>query len=172
MDVWNYLLTHHEAIRNLLLAVAAVIGLPFLLWRTVIARHQTKAALRQAQTSEDNHVSDMFNKAIEQLGKVTENSEPHLELRLGGLYALEKLARNNEDYHPQIMEVLCAYVRMHSPRTIEVIEEVSDDRVELEEVICESHNADRIDVQVAMTIIGRRRTEFDSMKYLNLNNVM
>lgn len=174
MDAWNYLLTHHEAIRNLLLSLAAIIGLPFLFWRTVIASTQTKAALSQAQTSEDNHISDMFTKAIEQLGTTTQSGEPHIELRLGGLYALEKIAQNNEGYHNQIMEVLCAYVRMHAvkPETLGTEEfnvRVASGELEVTEGALSSP---RIDVQATMTIIGRRCiANDDESTPLNLQNV-
>jgi hypothetical protein len=36
-------------------------------------------------------------------------------VRLGGIYALERIARDSRDDHPQVMEVLTAYVREHAP---------------------------------------------------------
>jgi uncharacterized protein YjbI with pentapeptide repeats len=55
-------------------------------------------------------LTDRFTKAIEQLG------HPELDVRLGGIYALERIARDSKEDHPQVVEVLTAYVREHSPR--------------------------------------------------------
>jgi hypothetical protein len=54
-------------------------------------------------------ITERFTRAIDQLG----SSE--LDIRLGGIYALERIARDSPDDHPQVMEVLTAYVREHAP---------------------------------------------------------
>jgi uncharacterized protein YjbI with pentapeptide repeats len=46
--------------------------------------------------------------AIDQLASDT------LVVRLGGIYALERLAKGSVRDHPMVMEVLCAFVRAHS----------------------------------------------------------
>ncbi len=46
-----------------------------------------------------------------------EVTEPNLEVRIGGIYALERIARDNLDYHIQIMEILTAYVRENAKAT-------------------------------------------------------
>jgi hypothetical protein len=55
------------------------------------------------------HITERFTRAIDQLG----NAE--LDIRLGGIYALERVARDSKDDHPQVVEVLTAYVREHAP---------------------------------------------------------
>ncbi|QBX99552.1 pentapeptide repeat-containing protein [Rhodophyticola sp. CCM32] len=40
---------------------------------------------------------------------------PNMEVRIGAIYALERIARENLDFHVQIMEILCAYIRENSP---------------------------------------------------------
>lgn len=55
-------------------------------------------------------LTDRFTKAIEQLG------HKELDVRLGGIYALERIARDSKEDHPQVVEVLTAYVREHAPR--------------------------------------------------------
>lgn len=109
----------------------------------------------------------MFTKAIEQLGTTTSEGKPNIELRLGGLYALEKIAQNNQEYHPPIMEVLTSYLRLHSPRTIEI----NDEGDKLKEIIHSSENSTRTDIQVAIKIIGRRRVDFDSDQGIDLSNL-
>lgn len=65
---------------------------------------------QQAQALEtDRHrlENDTYVKAIEQLG------HDKMEVRLGAIYALERIAREAEDFdlHWSIMESLCAYIR-------------------------------------------------------------
>ena len=54
--------------------------------------------------------SQRFTKAIEQLGS------DKLDVRLGGIYGLEQLARESPSEHPAIIDTLAAYVREHAPR--------------------------------------------------------
>ena len=61
------------------------------------------------QLTRDGQVADRFTKAIEQLGK------NELDVRLGGIYALERLAFDSSRDREPIMEVLTAFVRSHAP---------------------------------------------------------
>jgi Pentapeptide repeats (8 copies) len=64
--------------------------------------------------NQEGQVTERFTKAIDQLG-ASEGNDKRLEIRLGGIYALGRIARDSEkDYWP-IMEVLTAYVREHAP---------------------------------------------------------
>jgi hypothetical protein len=62
--------------------------------------------------TQEKNVTDLYTKAIEQLG-----NEKSLEVRLGGIYALERIARDSKKDHWTIMEVLTAYVRERAPAT-------------------------------------------------------
>ena len=66
--------------------------------------------------TQEKNVTDLYVKAIEQLGS------DKLEVRLGGIYALERIARDSEKDHWTIMEVLTAYVRENAPWPPEKIE--------------------------------------------------
>jgi Right handed beta helix region len=64
------------------------------------------------RTTQEGQVTDRFTKAINQIG---EGGPEKLALRLGGIYALERIARESKrDYGP-MMEILTAYVREHAP---------------------------------------------------------
>lgn len=76
---------------------------------------QANTAEANLQQAEKRTTNDNFVKAIELLGASDGEGDPILEQRLGAIYALERLARDNLDYHVQIMETLCAYVRQHAP---------------------------------------------------------
>jgi hypothetical protein len=65
--------------------------------------HRTFALNRAGQ------ITERFTRAIDQLG----NAAP--DVRLGGIYALERIAGDSADDHPQVVEVLTAYVREHAP---------------------------------------------------------
>ena len=53
-------------------------------------------------------MTDRYTKAIEQLGS------DKLDVRIGGIYALERIARDSPRDHPTVMEVLSAFIRDHS----------------------------------------------------------
>jgi hypothetical protein len=65
---------------------------------------------RTFEVTERGHLTDRYAKAIEQLGSVT------LDVRLGGIYALEQIANDSPRERDQttIVEVLSAFVRRHS----------------------------------------------------------
>jgi hypothetical protein len=44
-------------------------------------------------------------------GQVIERTEPNIEVRIGAILALERIAKENLDVHVQIMELLCTYIR-------------------------------------------------------------
>jgi Pentapeptide repeats (8 copies) len=64
---------------------------------------------RQAQ------ITNRFTQAIGQLGAELKDGEPNLEVRLGGIYALERIARDSAPDQWTIMEFLTAYVRRNAP---------------------------------------------------------
>lgn len=60
--------------------------------------------------------SDVENDAIrygewETATATTEETVPNLEVRLGAIYALERIAQDSERDHIPVMETLCAYIR-------------------------------------------------------------
>jgi hypothetical protein len=61
------------------------------------------------RTNQEGQVTERFTNAIEHLG------DTQLTVRLGGIYALERIARDSPKDHWQIMEVLTAYVRDNAP---------------------------------------------------------
>lgn len=113
----------HDAIRNLayatgalLAAVALAATIPFQLIKVWVNE-------RLAKTTEQGHMTDRITKAVEQLGAEKtvwrdggQQSVPNLEVRLGGIYALSRVARDSPRDHISIMEILCAYVRENFPR--------------------------------------------------------
>ena len=68
--------------------------------QTQVSNEQTKAALKQAGISHQSLLSERFQKGAEMLGSNT------ISVRLGGIYALKRIARDDPDiYHVQVMEL-------------------------------------------------------------------
>ncbi|WP_394615271.1 pentapeptide repeat-containing protein [Lentzea sp. JNUCC 0626] len=90
----------------------------YLSWRRQRATEVTlaQAAIALAQKDRDHdhaeadarerRITDLYTKAVEQLGS------EKAPVRLGGLYALERLAQDNPPQRQTIVNVLCAYLRM------------------------------------------------------------
>jgi hypothetical protein len=146
--------SNSATLRNLGLIVFGSIGFALAAWRTRIAERNTEFAAKNVEIADRNSVTDTFTKAIEQLGASSQD-KPNIEVRLGAIYALEKLSQSNDDYYQAIIDILCSYVRQNSPTT-------------------EDNKALRIDVQTAMTVIGKRSVKVDEMhldlSYTNLQD--
>ena len=81
---------HRTSCRGILL-----LGGLYLTWRRVTA-------------IEEGQVTERFTRAVEQLGS------EQLTIRLGGIYSLERIARDSQKDHWTVMEVLTAVVRERS----------------------------------------------------------
>jgi pentapeptide repeat protein len=68
--------------------------------------HQMKATASTELDAEARRITDLYTKAADQLGS---DKAP---VRLAGLYALERLAQDNETQRQAVVNVLCAYLRM------------------------------------------------------------
>ncbi|WP_417208033.1 pentapeptide repeat-containing protein [Antarctobacter sp.] len=105
---------------GLITALGALVSAPLALIRVWTTERQTR-------TSEQGHMTDRISKAVEQLGaeKTVKDAEgertvPNIEVRIGGLLSLERIAQDSTRYdkgrdHVRVMEILCAYVRENAP---------------------------------------------------------
>jgi uncharacterized protein YjbI with pentapeptide repeats len=71
--------------------------------------HQEVATVRTDFDATERRITELYTKAVEQLGS---DKAP---VRLGGLYALERLAQDNPAHRQTIVNVICAYLRMPFP---------------------------------------------------------
>ncbi|MBN1092811.1 pentapeptide repeat-containing protein [Blastococcus sp. TML/M2B] len=108
---------------------------------------------RTYRLSREGQITDRYSKAVEQLGS------DKLEVRLGGIYALERLMHDSPTDQPTIMEALTAYVRHHAPRAPGEAPPVRERRVaghrRRHTPAVPEHPAE--DVQAVVTVLGRRR---------------
>jgi len=97
------------------------------------------------ELTEQGQVTDRYIKAIEQLGSDT------VDVTIGGIYALERVAHDSPRDHPIVMEVLAACIREHSRDPLPRSTPDADP----------SERDTRPDVQAAITVIGRRNATHD-----------
>lgn len=112
-------------------------------------------ARRQGDVAEQGQFTDRFTKAVEQLGQT---GDEHLHLRIGGLYALARLARDSPADQPAIVEVLVAFVRTSVPRH-------DPDRPQCPDL------SPTADVRTALTVLGRRDPAHDGGSVVNLRSL-
>jgi uncharacterized protein YjbI with pentapeptide repeats len=186
-----------ESIRNLGLLLAATVGLPFLVWRSIVAQKQVNVA-------EQGHITDRINEAVKGLGaekiikrikrtpryrkengewvfkdgkplpalrpdgerivdeESFEESAPNLEVRIGSIYALERIALDSPRDHIQIMEILCAYIRENLPA--QDLNPMLRGELSIPKL--------RIDCQAVVSVVGRRsmkQIEFEARRKYRLD---
>ena len=110
---------------------------------------------RTHELTEQGQVTDRYTKAIEQLGS------DKLDVRIGGIYALERITHDSARDHPTVMEVLAAFIREHSREQWPL---PAND----EPGAAAPERGTRPDVQAAITVIGRRNPKHDR-EPVNLN---
>ena len=91
---------------------------------------------RNFHLAQEGQITQRFNDAIEHLGS------EKAEVRLGGIYALARIARDSPKDHSSVMRVFSTYVRETTRRT--PAEPVAPE------------------VQAILTMIGRRTVEFET----------
>ncbi len=113
----------------------------------------------------EGQITDRYTKAIDQLGAVLPGDKPNLEVRLGGIYALERIARDSPRDQQTIMDVLCTYVRRNSPSKAAVAGRDNS----LSSAPGGDSPMPRADIQAILTVIGRRNVSNDGRSGIDLS---
>ncbi|MDA2920012.1 pentapeptide repeat-containing protein [Desulfobacterota bacterium AH_259_B03_O07] len=136
---------------------ALLLGLYFT-WQTVQSRW------KDVKLTEEGQITERFTRAIDQLGS------DKLEVRLGGIYALERIAKDSPKDHWPIMEVLTAYVRENAPwpskKEVQLKERLDRPVLDtsLPSPIEKEINKPKADIQAIMTVLRRRNWTTESKK--------
>jgi len=139
-----------EALVQVIIAVIlGGLGLYFARRQTRATEKSTRVAQDNVRVAQEGQVTERFTRANEQLG------HEQMEIRLSGIYALERLAKDSEKYHGPVMEVLTAYVREKAPR-----------QTKTQRTLTEKPPAD---IQAILTVIGRRETTGNNRHNAPLN---
>lgn len=132
-----------DTARNVGFLIAGSLALVFAVWRAIVAQQQAIASQGQTETAQQGLLNERYQRGAEMLGSEV------LAVRLGGVYALQRLAAEHPDeYHLQIMRLLCAFIR--TPTKDEPLDRpVFFEGEQFAPPI-------RDDVQAAMSAIGKR----------------
>jgi hypothetical protein len=124
-------------------SVIQTVGGLLLFVTAYVSLQNLKATQRNVLVAEEKQVTERFTQAINQLGS------KEITVRVGGIYALERIARDSEKDHWTIMEVLASFVQ-------EKLRLPSSEKLEEEE----EQPLGKIlkDVQAALTVMGRRES--------------
>ena len=148
--------SNSETLRNVGLLIGGLLAFVFAGWRAGVAERQANATQRQADTAQRQAetafvqaettqqilLNDRYQRGAEMLGSTV------LMVRLGGIYALNRLTEEHpQQYHIQVMELLCAFARNPVGRKEDLVVgyEGTDPASRLRE-----------DIQAVMTAIGSR----------------
>ena len=161
---------HVLAIVGMIAALGGLLSMPLLIMNAFHAERRTRA-------TEESYLTDRISQAVEKLGAERvvwrdnkQSSEPNLEVRMGALYLLERIAKDSPRDHVPITETICAYIRENANRPYIDLDTTAQNEVaaakrlkikrsELDasdKAACLTYAVPRADVQAAATIIGRR----------------
>jgi uncharacterized protein YjbI with pentapeptide repeats len=123
------------------------------------------------KVGEDKQVTERFSKSIEHLGS------DKIDIRLGGIYALEQIAIDSAKYHWTIVEILSAFIREKCPLDDVAQLTGNSGKTSLEKQSEQNTSVPTqqkvgVDIQAAMTVLGRRKVVQDPPeKSIDLRNV-
>lgn len=94
-----------------------LLGAAFGAWATLrqvaATREQVRTQVEQVQllqlATQETQRIELFTRAVDHLGGSM------VDVRIGGIYALERVGRSNPRDHEAICELLCSYIRHHAP---------------------------------------------------------
>jgi hypothetical protein len=149
--------------------LAQIVGGIFVLAGLYSSIENFRLQTRTFDLQREGQVTDRYTKAIEQLGAVLGNTMdksgqpmPNLTVRLGGIYALERISMDWPEHRATIMEVLSAYVRQNAA----INQPPGEGECCLSQgakvaMTPERENGPRADIQAILTVIGRRAYDPD-----------
>ena len=143
-----------ETVRNLGLVIGGAIAILLAVWRSIVSE-------RQANTAQQGLLNERYQQGADMLGNNV------LSVRLGGIYALERLAAEHpQQYYVQIMKLLCAFVR-HPTEDEDYQKKLAERNKDLS-----TPHSQREDARAAMDFIGSRdetRVEIEESQDFSLN---
>jgi hypothetical protein len=137
-----------------------------------------ETATKSQELTREGQVTERFTKAIDQLGAVNDKGEKQIEIRLGGIYALERIARDSERDHWPVMEILTAYVREHAPGPPKSLKDAPPPQAHPsskgDPATAQEQPPPKLatDIQAILTVLGRRTRTYGNgeQQRLNLTN--
>ncbi len=139
-----------QAIGTLLVGIAAVVSGIAAVGALIFTSLSIRATDEQLQIAEQGQITDRYNAAITNLGSTSE------DVRLGGIYALQRIMQDSPRDQPTVIAVLCAFVRDHAnivtAKSAPVSASLGFSPVSVHPPT---------DIQAALTVVGTRNTAHD-----------
>jgi uncharacterized protein YjbI with pentapeptide repeats len=110
---------YQRTVISALATAAQIVGGLLLVSGIYFAWRSAKAAEENLMIASEGQVTERFTRATDQLGA------SEMSRRLGGIYALERIAQDSQKDHLPIMEILASFVRERAPKNLTV--DVPDD---------------------------------------------
>jgi uncharacterized protein YjbI with pentapeptide repeats len=98
-----------EALGGLFLVIGLAVTWLQILNNQQEQRQAARIAAEQQALMQEGQITDRFTAAIAHLG------DERLQVRLGGIYALERIGRDSDKDRSAVMEILAAFVRARAP---------------------------------------------------------
>ncbi|MEV3987248.1 pentapeptide repeat-containing protein [Nonomuraea sp. NPDC049758] len=124
---------------------------------------------RTVDTAQQGQITDRYTKAVEQLGSAKQ------DVRLGGIYALQRLAGDSPRDRNTVIAVLSAYVRGHDFCTLQPerkkLPQACDDDIMFDKLVKLPHARPGADVVAALTVAAkltladRTRADLSQMRF-------
>ena len=137
-------------------AVTSLTAIAALLF-TALSLQQTRD---QNQLAESGQITDRFNAAVMNLGSGTET------IRIGGIYALQRIMQDSARDQPAVMQVLAAFIRQKAPNS----PAASGPSPKASSSQVSTAPSPAIDIQAALTILGARNPINDQGTSIDLYN--
>ena len=119
-------------------SVGILFGVLFTAASLVATALSVRTTQNELSNGKEGQITDRYTKAVDQLGSAK------LDIRLGGIYALERLATDSPRDDRTVYDVLTAFIREHDPEPSAKIPE-----------------RPATDIQAALTVTGRRKPRSD-----------
>ncbi|MCL7455562.1 pentapeptide repeat-containing protein [Micromonospora sp. MSM11] len=102
----------------------------------------------QQRLTAQGQITDRFTKAVEQLGQ---SGPGKVDVRLGAIYALERIMRDSAEDQPAVVDVLAAFVRVHAPAPLRATPTPASTSA-----TAATPTRPPVDIQAALTVLFRR----------------
>ncbi|MFI1650421.1 pentapeptide repeat-containing protein [Streptomyces avidinii] len=116
---------------------------------------QVGQASKELRISEHGQITSRFNAAVGNLGSQS------LDIRLGGIYALQRIMQDSVRDHPTVVSVLAAFAQQHAGSSTKSLKEPLGGTYD---------HAPKPDVQAAIATLARRDADRDAGAVIDLSN--
>jgi len=113
----------------------------------------------QVSVTQQGQFTERYSRAVEQLGQ---QGPDQLQIRLGGIYALERLAHDSPRDQPTIVEVLATFVRATAANMLDEFRQGFA-------CIPDAPKTPLPDIQAALTVLSRRDRTHDNNTIVDLS---